>query len=540
MNLKNGKSQYWVLALGVVMGGLAVASLPHLVTSAQAQQQGEPRLISGISAENMAALRALDNSFASLAQYIEPSVVKVESTENSGTDMMGRRTGEEKGVGTGVIYRPDGWILTNDHVVAGFTKVIVDLSDGRQLPAKIIHEASSNDLAVIKIDANDLPAAQFGDSAKVRPGEISMAVGEPFDMDNTVTVGHISALGRIQEIPDRRAGPTGMRMYSDLIQTDTPINMGNSGGPLINVDGQVIGINSAIFSETGSNVGIGFAIPSNQARMVADELIQKGSVTIAYLGLSPVDVPQYLQKEKGIDGGAVVSTAPAQDEPAGEAGIMKDDIILRVGSFNVRNQQDVRDAMFHYEPGTSIQVEVLRGNQHKTFTVKLGNKADFDAKHAKLMQQQQPSEGDGQGFNNDPFGNLPPEIRRQFGDMIPREQAPDSDGGAQHPQQQPHTGHAKLGVTIDSLNDTTRGDFNIPAGVDGAVVTSVQPGSIAESIGLSSGCVIQQIGSVKVHSAQDVSDAMKGVNWGDTKMITFIKYGPNGSQTKATTTVTFK
>ncbi len=538
MNLKNGRSQYWVLALGVVMGGLAVASLPHLVTSAQAQQQQvEARPISGISTENMAALRALDNSFASLAQYIEPSVVKVESTDNSGTDMMGRRMGEEKGVGTGVIYRPDGWILTNDHVVAGFSKVVVDLSDGRQLPAKIIHEANSNDLAVIKVDADNLPAAQFGDSAKVRPGEISMAVGEPFDMDNTVTVGHISALGRIQTIPDRRAGPMGERMYSDLIQTDTPINMGNSGGPLINVDGQVIGINSAIFSETGSNVGIGFAIPSNQARMIANELIEKGSVTIAYLGLSPVDVPQYLQKEKGIDGGAVVATAPAQDEPAGEAGIMKDDIILKVGSFSVRNQQDVRDAMFHYDPGSSVQIEVLRGNQHKTFTVKLGNKSDFDAKHAKQMQQQQQSEGEGQGNNMDPFGNLPPEIRRQFG-----QQLPGGDGDTQQPHQQPqqpHTGKAKLGVHIDSLNDTTRGDFHIPAGVDGAVVTSVQPGSVAERIGLSAGCVIQQIGAAKIHSAQDVTDAMKDVNWGDSKMLNFVKYD-NGSVIRSSSTVTFK
>src|SRR5579862_1452077 len=186
MNVRNGKSQYWVLALGVVMGGLAVSTLPRLVSSAQAQQ-GEMRPISGISSENMATLRALDNSFASLAQYIEPSVVKIESTENGDKDLMGRRMGEEKGVGTGVIYRPDGWILTNDHVVAGFSKVQVDLSDGRTLPAKVIHEANSNDLAVIKIDATDLPAAQLGDSATVRPGQFAMAVGAPFNMDQTVT-----------------------------------------------------------------------------------------------------------------------------------------------------------------------------------------------------------------------------------------------------------------------------------------------------------------------------------------------------------------
>jgi serine protease Do len=512
------------------MGGLAVATLPHLVSSAQAQQ-GQMRPISGISSENMATLRALDNSFASLAQYIEPSVVKIESTENGEKDMMGRRMGEEKGVGTGVIYRPDGWILTNDHVVAGFSKVQVDLSDGRTLPAKVIHEANSNDLAVIKIDATDLPAAQLGDSATVRPGQFAMAVGAPFNMDQTVTVGHISALGRVQTIPDRRAGPTGFRAYSDLIQTDTPINMGNSGGPLINVDGQVIGINSAIFSETGSNVGIGFAIPSNQARMIANELIEKGSVTIAYLGLDPKNVPEYLRKEKGIDGGAVVAEQPANDEPAGEAGLMKDDIILRVGSMNVRNQQDVRDAMFHYEPGSSVDVEVLRGKDHKTLHVKLGDKKTFDLKHAKAMQLQGGNQGDqgDQGDEMSPFGQLPPEFRN-FGDMIPRTGQPQAN--------HPHTGPAKLGVTIEALTPANRSDYGIADGVDGAIVTSVAPGSVAEGLGISAGTVIEQIGSTAIHSPQDVYDAMKGVKWGDSRDVTFEKFDHN-SRSKETKTTQF-
>lgn len=508
-----------------------MASLPHLVSSAQAQQ-GQARTISGISSENMAALRALDNSFASLAEYIEPSVVKIESTENGGTDMMGRRTGEEKGVGTGIIYRQDGWIVTNDHVVNGFTKVQVDLADGRTLPAKVIREATSNDLAVVKIDATNLPAAQFGDSATVRPGQISMAVGAPFDMAQTVTVGHISALGRNQTIPDRRATPIGYRSYSDLIQTDTPINMGNSGGPLINVDGQVIGINSAIFSETGSNVGIGFAIPSNQARMIANELIDKGSVTIAYLGLSPVDVPEYMKKEKGVEGGAIVSIAPANDEPAGVAGIQKDDIILKVGSYDIRNQQDVRDAMFHYEPGATIPVEVLRGKDRKTFQVKLGDKKDFDLKHAKKMQMEEGNDEQG-GMNGNPFGNLPPDI----GDLFPHMRG-NQGGGPQ--DQLPHTGKAKLGVTVEDLNASNRQRFNIPSDVNGAVVTSVAPGSIAENLGITQGSVIQQIGSTTVKTAQDVFDAMKTVNWGDTRQLSFIKFDGNGGKAQMSTTVTFK
>ncbi|HEY3781105.1 MAG TPA: PDZ domain-containing protein, partial [Fimbriimonadaceae bacterium] len=330
---------------------------------------------------------------------------------------------------------------------------------------------------------------------------------------------HISALGRDQSIPDPRTS-LGERSYSDLIQTDTPINMGNSGGPLINVDGQVIGINSAILSESGGSVGIGFAIPSNQANMIAEELIQKGSVTAAFLGLAPGNVPEYIKKEKNLDGGALVLSAPTSTGPAAAAGLQKGDIITRVGTFTVRNEQDVRDAMYHYAPGTTVDIEALRGSQHQIFKVKLGDKKDWDAQLAKQYKASQQSEEvpNGQQF---PF-SIPngPDLK-QFG--APDQSAPTA----------PHTGPAKLGVVVEDISDSNRGDFNIPAGVTGAVVTSVAPDSVADHMGITPGCVITQLGSTTVHSAQDVRNAMKDVKWGETRQLGYTQYSANGMTNKS-------
>jgi S1-C subfamily serine protease len=265
--------------------------------------------------------------------------------------------------------------------------------------------------------------------------------------------------------------------------------------------------------------------------MIADELISKGSVTAAYMGLEPKDVPEYLKKEKNINGGAVVASEPSNDGPAGIAGIHKNDIILQIGEFQIRNEQDLRDAMYHFAPGSSVQVQLLRGSDHKTVTVKLGNKKDLDDKMAKEYKQQAQGPQNGQGFMQMPPGfNFPD--GNDFGQMIPHANVPNGD-------QAPHTGHARLGVTVDNINDTTRSEFGLSPNVQGAVVTSVAPGSVAESLGIQPGYVIQQVGSTPIHSAEDVQNAMKGVNWGDTKSITFGKFTPGTTMTQ-TATVTFK
>jgi serine protease Do len=521
-NQKTKNTPYVMLGLGIAVGGLAVASLPHIVPAAHAQQDVVARPIAGMTSENMATLRSLDNSFASLASYIEPSVVHIESKSNGTTDIMGRRTGELGGIGTGVIFRPDGWIVTNDHVVAGFDKVTVTLQDGRTFPGTV-RRAPDNDIAVVKIDASNLPAAQFGDSTKVRTGQFAMAVGSPFNLDETVTIGHISALNRQNVIPDEHA-PLGARSYFDLIQTDAPINMGNSGGPLVNVDGQVIGINSAIYSGTGGSVGIGFAIPANEARMLAETLISKGSVSRAYLGLVPEDLKTFQKEQRHVDGGAVASDVP-NDGPAGMAGIQKDDLIVRVGDYQVRGQQDVRDSMYHYTAGETVPVEVIRAGQHKTFSVKLGDGAVAQQKQIEKMKQQQQSQVQ-QGDGQNPFGGDIPDIQ-QFQSPFPQ-MRPRGNGNST-----PHTGKAKLGVNLDNLSSDLRSQFEIPADVQGAVVTAVAPGSIAEGIGIQAGCVIQQFDGKTIHSAQDFMDAMKGVTYGQTHHIQFGKFGNNSRSTES-------
>lgn len=501
------KSVLAVLAIGAVVGGLAVANISSIVPKAQARQTAPvAKPISTISAENMTALRNLDESFANLAQYIEPSVVHVRSEGKGGTDLFGRRTGAVGGIGTGVIFRPDGWIITNDHVVNGFDKVTVVLEDGREFVGQV-RRAEDSDIAVVKIDAKDLPAATFGDSNKVRPGEFAMAVGSPFGLENTVTVGHISALGRMNQIADPRADG-GARFYPDLIQTDTPINQGNSGGPLVNIEGQVIGINSAIISSSGGSNGIGFSIPSNQARLLAETLIEKGKITRGALGLVPSNLKEYQKKEMKLDGGALVEDVP-NTGPAAAAGVKKGDVIVRVGTIPINTQMDVRNSMLRYAPGQTIDLEVVRDGQHKTLKVTLTE--------PKKLQPNSPQEAprSDDGGEPSPFEDMPnwDEFRKSF---------PKTDQQGNVPPVR--EGKAKLGVQIDALSAETRKLYDIPANTEGVVVTSVEDGSVAARLGIKKGFVIQQIGDKKIHSPQDVTDAMSGLKWGDRTRISFGQY----------------
>ena len=524
MNATNpfNKSVFVVLALGAVIGGLAVANIKTLVPTAQARQSViEAKPIGTISTENMATLKSLDDSFANLAEYIEPSVVHIRSEGKGGTDIFGRRTGAVGGVGTGVIFRSDGWVITNDHVVNGFDKVTVILADGREFPGTV-RRAEDSDIAVVKIDAKDLPAASFGDSAKVRPGQFAMAVGSPFGLDKTVTIGHISALGRTNEIADPRA-ENGLRFYPDLIQTDAPINQGNSGGPLVNVEGQVVGINSAIISSSGGSNGIGFAIPSNLARLLAETLIEKGKIVRGAMGLIPVDLKEYQKKEMKVDAGALVESVP-NDGPAAIAGIKKGDVITRVGTFNIKSQIDVRNSMLRYAPGQSVDVTVIRDGQHKTLNVKLSDPKTVN----KNLQQEMPQRSDdGSGDGNaSPFQDSPdlPNIDQ----LIPRTQRP---GSSVPPIR---SGKAQFGVKIDVLNDANRKMYDIPSNIQGVVVKSVEPGSVAERLQMAEGYVIQQIGNKKVTSLADVADAMSSVKWGDSISVTFGKFTSKMQMTQTT------
>lgn len=522
------KPTLWI-ATGGAIGVVATASvLNHAgITAARAGSPSQASPISNISTESMAALRDLDNSFANLVDYVEPAVVHIRVQTKGGVDQLGRRTGVMGGEGSGVIIRPDGWILTNDHVVGGMDKVTVVLNDGREFPGTVRRaNDEQNDVAVVKIDATNLPTARLGDSSKVRTGQFAIAIGSPFGLENSVTIGHISALGRRSEVMD---GQFGGRAYSNMIQTDAPINPGNSGGPLINIDGEVIGVNTSIlggnsmFGSAG-NVGIGFAIPSNQARLIAEMLIEKGKVVRSYMGVSPENLKEYERKDLGIEGGAILRDVPS-DGPAAAAGIKKDDVVVKIGSYEVKDQQDLRNSMFRYAPGETVAVEVVRDKQHKTFEVKLANVPKQQIAQA-MPQQQDGGEG--------PQSMDPREFFKQFD--LPNGPQGGDDNGDVPPLRE---GKAKLGVQVGELNADARKSFNIPSSAAGVVVMTVQPGSVADKLGMKPGDVIESFDGKKLSSPQDLVTAIGSVNWGETKQIRFGRYA-KGAQTMIDRPVTFK
>lgn len=499
----NKKISYLTLGAAFVAGAVATMSLltPGVVPFAVAQPDaGKTRTISSVSTTDMATLRSLNASFEGLAEYIAPSVVHIKSSSTRVSDIMGRPMAAG-GQGSGVIFRPDGYIVTNDHVVGGFENVTVVLNDGREFPGKVTRAAES-DIAVVKIEAKDLPAAKFGDSQAVKPGQIAIAVGSPFGLENSVTVGFISALARETVIQGRN--------YPDLIQTDAAINMGNSGGPLVNVNGEVVGINTAIYSETGGSMGIGFAIPSNQARMLAETLIEKGKVTRAYLGVLPENLKPYEKKEMNIAGGARLKQVP-NDGPAAMGGLRAGDIVVRIGNYPVASQVDLRNTMMRYEPGSTVKIEYIRNGERKTAEVKL----------APVPPSATANLTPGTPFGEVDPQDLDPRIKKFF---------EDSQGDVPAPRTR---GRVSLGVGVESISESTRNQFNIPATLkSGAVVVTVNPGSTADKFGLKPGDVIEQVGSVAITKPDDLVEAIAQIRPGEKRSLKVTRFTKTGRSTQ--------
>jgi serine protease Do len=519
MNLKRlfSKPAYWTLAVGFATGAVAMASVlsSRVTPSALAgpDVKVSAKAVGDLSTTEMEALRTLDSSFASLADYVAPSVVHIKSESKSSTDVMGRMM-PSAGQGSGVIFRPDGYIVTNDHVVGGFDKVTVILHDGREFEGKVTR-ASDSDIAVVKINAKDLVAARFGDSDKVKIGQFAIAVGSPFGLENSVTVGHISGLGRHSSIDDYRLNQR--RVYPDLLQTDASINMGNSGGPLLNIEGEIVGINTAIYSETGASNGVGFAIPGNQARLIAEMLVEKGKIVRGFIGVRPLNLKPYQKKEMGVSSGALIQDVES-DAPAAMAGLKKNDVIVRIGTYPITSQVDLRNTMLRYGPGESVPVEYIRGTERKTVNVKLGTPPQPQS----LMPDLKDAPKVATPFEFD--GMKDPEIRKFF-------EGPDTKIKRE--------GKARLGVAVEDIDTAKRKQYHIPEDVKGAVIVSIDKGSVAEKLGLKIGDVIEQLGDQEIESASDVSNAMRDVNWGDTRIVKVSRYRANGRTSQAQT-VTFK
>mgnify|MGYP001547412422 CR=1 FL=1 len=294
------------------------------------------------------------------------------------------RDAKERGLGSGVIVSPDGYILTNNHVVEDADELNVLLNDGRELKAKVIGADPKTDIAVIQIAAENLPTVVLADSDKVRVGDIVFAVGNPLEVGQTVTMGIVSAKNR------RSVHILDGKGYEDFIQTDAAINLGNSGGPLIDAKGRLVGINSAILSPSSGNIGIGFTIPINLAASIMRSLIETGTVSRGYLGVevNPDPITPDLAEALGVDRatkGTVITNVP-EDAPAAKAGLKQEDVIVAIDGQKIESPDDLRLYISQKVPGTEVTVTFLRKGQQRTVPVKLGLLADDGLGRDQILQ----------------------------------------------------------------------------------------------------------------------------------------------------------
>jgi len=346
------------------------------------------RALAGQTPGERAALQQahdLSLAFQRATRLISPSVVFITSVQpqqvahpelferffDRGDSERGEGRGRMvRGQGSGFVVRPDGYIMTNNHVVAAATEIRVILGNGREYEAELVGTDSETDLAVIKIDADGLETASFGDSDAIEVGQWVLAVGNPFGLDNTVTAGIISAKGRLLRQ---------VSYYGNLIQTDAAINPGNSGGPLVNLDGEVIGVSNAITTNNGVSMGIGFAIPANMARSVADSLVASGRVIRGWLGVTMRLVTPDDAEPLGFEGQGVVILDLNVDGPADQAGLRQQDVITGIDGRPVDNSSVLQNFIARSSPGTEVELGIFRDGRRSTMSVTLGERPSLDA-----------------------------------------------------------------------------------------------------------------------------------------------------------------
>jgi len=366
------------------------------------------------------------------------------------------RSQRETSLGSGVVVSPDGYILTNNHVVEGATDVKVSFANKEEYPAKVVGADKYSDVAVLKIDKRGLTTLPFADSAHAEVGDVVLAIGEPFGLGQTVTMGIISAKGR---------GGLGIERFEDFIQTDAAINRGNSGGALIDTKGELVGINTAILSgETGGNQGIGFAIPANMARNIMDQILKKGKVSRGYMGILPQELTPDMAKAFGMTGHGVAVAEVTANSPALKAGMKVGDVITAINGSPVEDVNSFRLAVAGFAPGTTVHLKVARNGQNLDIPVTLGE-YNLDA------------EGNGKGQDN----NLP------------------------------GTGEkgALRGVSVQGLNSDLRQQLQLPEGTNGVVITDVDSDSPAAAAGLEQGDVIVQVNHKPANTVADFNSAVR-------------------------------
>ena len=289
------------------------------------------------------------------------------------------RESREEGLGSGVIVSPNGYILTNNHVVEGADELRVALADEREFKGKIIGTDPKTDVAVVKIDADNLPAITLADSDRIRVGDVVFAVGNPLDIGQTVTTGIVSAKGRRVHLLDDING------YEDFIQTDAAINLGNSGGALVDAKGRLVGINSAMMSTTNGSMGIGFAVPINLASSVMQSLIATGTVARGYLGVGVDVLTPELAEAMNVDAKGMIISTVTPDSPAARAGLKKEDVIVAINGKPVGSFDELRLIVAQNPPGTKVKVRYLRGGKPADVEITLTKLADDTAKPDELI-----------------------------------------------------------------------------------------------------------------------------------------------------------
>ncbi|MFN2452659.1 MAG: DegQ family serine endoprotease [Pyrinomonadaceae bacterium] len=421
---------------------------------------------------------AAQSSYADIVSRVAPAVVTIHSELRARApqqfpfmddpffnQFFGERGGRApqqqpqraSAIGSGVIVSPDGYIITNHHVIDGATQIKVDLSDSRTVDAKVVGSDAASDLAVLKVNASSLPVLNLGNSDNVRVGDVALAIGNPLGVGQTVTMGIISAKGR----------QTGLSngSFEDFLQTDAPINQGNSGGALVNTNGELIGINSQILSRSGGSIGIGFAVPSNMARDVMEQLIKNGKVRRGQLGVGAQKVTSDIAASLGLKDTRGVLVSQVQPGSAAErAGIKQGDLITSLGGSPVSDPNSFRNAVARTQPGSPVQLTVMRGGKEQQISATLGE-----------FTPEKSADGD-QG---------------------------DTGGSGNKAET---TG--KLGIGVQPLTPEIAQQLRLRNVTQGLVIGEVDPNSPAADAGLQQGDVIVQVNQQPVRSVAELKAAI--------------------------------
>lgn len=472
---ESGPDRRWMVAAvlltaGMIIGFVVASDLGWLSNGHAVPDSGPAPLARQVATAPQPVLPGMGSqTFVEIAKAVKPAVVNIYATKSGkgdgahatpfedpffrkffGEEFFRRfeqqqpKEKKERGLGSGVIVESNGLIITNNHVVGKADEIRVTLSDKREFKAKLIGTDPKTDIAVVKIDATGLPTVAWADSDLLEVGEFVLAVGNPFGLTQTVTLGIVSALGRA----------AGIAEYEDFIQTDAAINPGNSGGALVNVRGELAGINTAIFSQSGGNMGIGFSVPSNMARSIMDQLVKTGKVVRGWLGVSIQELTPELAKQFGVvDTKGVLVSDVMDDSPAKKAGVERADVIVEYDGKPMDSPTHLRNAVAQTQVGKKVSVKLIRDKKPKTIDL-------------AIVEQ--------------------PKSMTQSGEEESAEAA------------------APTGILSDldvrELTDEVAGRYGMKSGERGVVVVRVKPGSTAEETGVREGDLIIEINRQPVTS----------------------------------------